>query len=579
MIDALIQMVLSNAILALVLAIIALAIGSIFKRPQLAHLLWLLVLIKLLTPPVITIPVITIPELQVGTVVVVEGYVQPTLSLASNSTETWLGLLDAGKNQLYLIWLLGSILVFGWSLVRIYRFNRLLVLESEAAPQELQTAAAGIADRLGIKTVPIIYTTAAQLSPMVWWVGGSVRVVVPAALHDRMGSRHFQWVLAHELAHVRRRDYLVRCIEWLACVCFWWNPVMWWARYNLRINEELCCDALVVSSLKPKPHIYGNSLAKAVEYLSAPAYLPPAIASEVNSGGFLKRRIRMIVSDKLYRPNSRWLQVGILSCALAVLVLGLACETGQAVTNPEAQSEEGTLSISEEQIPDSVRATLSMIYLDQMGRPVQRAVWAEELTEEEAKLTLAEAERRYLLAAENRTVIDRGDAYRQQLEAAMEADTMTNEEAEARIAKAFMTGAGQTSEEADNLLRRYEERMRDELNDMETDVLRLSELYQAQNAQNRITEDFDTLRQRIEDAVKAGIMSREEADDRIAEAFMWGVGQTSEEADSLLRRYEERMRDELIRKEADLLRLREYREWMSREESRLKEVLEDKEQE
>lgn len=94
--------------------------------------------------------------------------------------------------------------------------------------------------------------------------------------------------LAHELAHVRRRDYLVRWIEWLACVCFWWNPVVWWARYNLRINEELCCEAQVVSSLKPKPHTYGDSLLKAVEILFYPAHRPPAMASEINSGRLLK---------------------------------------------------------------------------------------------------------------------------------------------------------------------------------------------------------------------------------------------------------------------------------------------------
>ncbi|UCD38464.1 MAG: M56 family metallopeptidase, partial [Fidelibacterota bacterium] len=322
MTDSLFQVVLSNAALALALAIVALVVGAILKRPQLAHLLWLLVLVKLLTPPVMTIPVITIPEQSVSTVVSLEDYSQPALPLTSNLAERWFALLDAGKNELSLIWLLVSMLVFSGSLARIYRFNRLLGLESEAAPQELQTAAAGIADRLGIKAVPTIYTTAAQISPMVWWIGGNVRVMIPAPLHDQMDSRQLQWILAHELAHVRRRDYLVRCIEWLACVCFWWNPVMWWARYNLRVNEELCCDALVVSSLKPKPHAYGDSLAKAVEYLAYPTCCPPAIASEINSGGFLKRRFKMIVSDKIYRPNSRWLQAGVLSCALAVLVLG-----------------------------------------------------------------------------------------------------------------------------------------------------------------------------------------------------------------------------------------------------------------
>ena len=65
---------------------------------------------------------------------------------------------------------------------------------------------------------------------------------------DERRVQDWQWIVAHELAHVRRRDYLVRWVEWLACVCFWWNPVVWWAQRNLRAMEEICCDDLVLST-------------------------------------------------------------------------------------------------------------------------------------------------------------------------------------------------------------------------------------------------------------------------------------------------------------------------------------------
>ena len=112
----------------------------------------------------------------------------------------------------------------------------------------------------------------------------------------------------------------------LACVCFWWNPVVWWARRNLRANEELCCDALVVSSLRPKPRTYANSLLSAVEFLACPAVRPPAMASEINSGGFLVRRFKMIVSvsENPNRMSSRWLRACVLLCAMLVLPLGVA---------------------------------------------------------------------------------------------------------------------------------------------------------------------------------------------------------------------------------------------------------------
>ena len=260
--DLLFRIALSNVCISPALAVAAMVVESTFRRPRLAHLLWLLVFVKLLTPPVVSIPVVTIPDLadlgavavkdpsQVGMDGSADGIAAQTSGGerdASGSGAIWHAILAQAKPVLSLIWWLGSGVVLVWSLVRVYRFNRLLAMESDVGPEALQAVAARIAGRLGLKAVPAIYTTCAHLSPMVWWIGGNVRVVVPAALLDRMDSRQSQWILAHELAHVRRRDYLVRWLEWLACVLFWWNPLVWWARYRLRANEELCCAAPVLS--------------------------------------------------------------------------------------------------------------------------------------------------------------------------------------------------------------------------------------------------------------------------------------------------------------------------------------------
>ena len=279
-------------------------VGAKARRPQLAHMLWLLVFIKLVTPPIVTIPIVTIPA-QGETAVASNEHSRPG-PLLSNSrqlnTEAFLSskLVSAAWNHARVwlppIWLLGSMVVFVWSMGRVCRFSRLLAAKSEVAPQELQTAAVKIARRLRLNTIPTICMTSARISPMVWWAGGKVRIVIPTTLLDKMDAQEWQWVLAHELAHIRRRDYMVRWLEWLACVLFWWNPVVWWAQRNLRAMEEICCDALVVSNLKPKPHSYANSILTAVESLARPALRPPAMASEINSGGFLERRFKMIVS-------------------------------------------------------------------------------------------------------------------------------------------------------------------------------------------------------------------------------------------------------------------------------------------
>ncbi len=241
------QMGLSNACFSLALAIVAMVVGAKARRPHLAHMLWLLVFVKLVTPPIVTIPIVTIPAQGETAVAINENSrLGPPLSNSRQlNTEAFLSskLGSAAWNHARVwlppIWLLGSVVVFAWSMVRVYRFSRLLAAKSEVAPQELQTAAVKIARRLRLNTIPTICTTSARLSPMVWWTGGKVRIVIPTMLLDQMDAQQSQWVLAHELAHIRRRDYLVRWLEWLACVCFWWNPVAWWARRNLRIAQRL----------------------------------------------------------------------------------------------------------------------------------------------------------------------------------------------------------------------------------------------------------------------------------------------------------------------------------------------------
>ncbi|MHC4440836.1 MAG: M56 family metallopeptidase, partial [Planctomycetota bacterium] len=275
---------LSNAIFSLALAIIATIVGAKARRPGLAYLLWLLVFIKLLTPPIVTIPIVNIPAHD-ETAVVINDHSQPMPLLSNNpqlnievSQRSELGTAVWNRARVWLppILLVGSAVVFAFSIVRVYRFRRLLAAESEAASDELQTAAVEIARRLGMNRIPKILTTSANLSPMVWWAGGKVRIVIPKALLEQMDAQQWKWILAHELAHVRRRDYLVRWLEWLACACFWWNPVVWWAQRNLRAAEEICCDELVLSSLNPKPKTYANSLLSAVEFLARPVFRPPA---------------------------------------------------------------------------------------------------------------------------------------------------------------------------------------------------------------------------------------------------------------------------------------------------------------
>ena len=135
-----------------------------------------------------------------------------------------------------------------------------------------------------------------------------------------------RWILAHELAHVRRRDHLVRWLEWLACTVFWWNPIAWWTRRRLRAAGEICCDALVVNTFGCAPRDYARSLVRALDLVRTErTSRPPAFASAAHSGRrtrHLEKRLRMIITNRPAGTRSPALRTVLRGGLVVLLAFG-----------------------------------------------------------------------------------------------------------------------------------------------------------------------------------------------------------------------------------------------------------------
>jgi len=77
--------------------------------------------------------------------------------------------------------------------------------------------------------------------------GGVHPAVFLPAEAGRWSCKHLEWVLAHELAHVRRNDYLTQMSAQLACALFWFHPLVWLAAFAMRKERERACDDIVLS--------------------------------------------------------------------------------------------------------------------------------------------------------------------------------------------------------------------------------------------------------------------------------------------------------------------------------------------
>ncbi len=321
--ETLLRVGLSNAVAAGLLALAAASVGVFARgRPAIRHGLWILVLLKLVTPPLWTVPVgwVAVPQKTATqrpeTVAALSDGEQ---ALRASAPEPNSGLLDESENEyaapaipapalsgapssaqwpwrewVLMLWATGSLLTFGLAAWRIRQFQSIVRL-AEPAPESLRRQVEVIARRFGLADAPTIGLVPGVVSPLVWCLGRGRRLIVPLGLWDRLDECQRDTLLAHELAHLRRRDHWVRCLELLVTGLYWWLPIVWIARHALREAEEQCCDAWVVWAFPDATRTYAEALLETLDFLSGAGPAAAVAASGLGPVHHLKRRMTMIM--------------------------------------------------------------------------------------------------------------------------------------------------------------------------------------------------------------------------------------------------------------------------------------------
>jgi beta-lactamase regulating signal transducer with metallopeptidase domain len=372
----LVEVGLSNALAAIALALVAWVVGRIGRRPAVTHALWVLVLLKLLTPPVFELPLpvtiartaafdlqaLDVPERDVAALppsvrresAQIRSHAsthggdfapqpaaqgnrsvrsaaianaekpasEPTLSVVAQTLSTpraqtpgvaaspsvdedpapmvparlpadsLLPSSTASWGQIAaMVWLIGLV---AWVALQVLLALRLraMLRASSPAPVELREAAEQIALRMGLRRCPQTRIIAGTGSPMLYGVGPRVSILIPAALLRRLGPEAQATVLAHELAHYWRGDQWVRLVEVVVTGLYWWLPIVWWARQQIEIAEEHCCDAHVIENSGGKTRVYAEALLDIVDLISEPAgQMRPAMSSSIGHRRLLQKRL------------------------------------------------------------------------------------------------------------------------------------------------------------------------------------------------------------------------------------------------------------------------------------------------
>jgi len=152
-------------------------------------------------------------------------------------------------------------------------------------------------------------------------------ILAPVGVLCGLAPEQVEALLAHELAHVRRHDYLVNVLQGIAESLLFYHPAVWWISNQIRAEREHCCDDVAVAA-SGDVLVYTRALAE-LESMR-PAHFKAALSA--NDGSLLRRIRRLADPAAAHRPAG-W---GVAWSLGALLLLGIA---GVAVTGAQGQSQ------------------------------------------------------------------------------------------------------------------------------------------------------------------------------------------------------------------------------------------------
>ncbi len=240
-------------------------------------------------------------------------------------------------------WLVGATafslrLLSGWILAERLRYRMV-----RPAPAGWQRTLDQLKSRLSVSPpVRLLVSGLLQAPAAIGWLRPIV--LVPAGALTGLPPAQMEALLVHELAHIRRHDYLVHMVQSAVEAILFYHPAVWWISGHLRAERELCCDDIAVS-ITGDAVVYARALAE----FGSTGWIQPTVMA-ANSGSLAARIARLLgqssTADRISSsPGS----------AAALLVLAIGGWTILAQSSDRPQFEAASIKPSYSQSIQYVR--------------------------------------------------------------------------------------------------------------------------------------------------------------------------------------------------------------------------------
>jgi GWxTD domain-containing protein len=188
------------------------------------------------------------------------------------------------------------------------------------APEPWQERLIALHTRIRLlKPVALLESSLAEVPVVVGYLRPAI--LVPVGMLAGMPASHIEAILLHELAHIRRHDYLVNLFQTAVEGFLFYHPAVWWISSVIRAERENCCDDLVVAANGNAPE-YAAALT-ALEQSRWAAH-DAALAA---TGGNLMKRIRRLLYP---RENPRPALAPVISAGILAIVAAMALMAWQS---------------------------------------------------------------------------------------------------------------------------------------------------------------------------------------------------------------------------------------------------------
>ena len=277
------------------------------NHPSWSYQLWLLVMVKSITPPI-----------WASHCGVFSWLFQRLSSVTTMALQTSFGAVVSSDTIAYGllgVWFVGCAVSLGITCAKWSRIQRRITAVTIAASDAMDETLERLACELGISRRVQFVLTSEPVGPAVIGVWKPM-IVMPADLVEGKSIEEVEPILAHELLHVKRGDTWVALLETLVRSVWWFHPQIQRSADAMSQAGELCCDQDVLTTLTYSPRRYADSLVQVIE---AKCRLQPLLGQPgIRREQVTRKRLERIMTWDQTKPR---VSVRVFVLILAVLIV------------------------------------------------------------------------------------------------------------------------------------------------------------------------------------------------------------------------------------------------------------------